>query len=143
MNKINGYGTKLSISTQSTLATTAAAFTQVAGLVSLSGPESDAEDCELFTMDSTINYSEHEPGGINPGVANAVLAYDKAEAGQVKLVTAHGNRRTCWFKVSHPSTAKFPSEYFKGYVAGLGRAIERAGMMTRPVRIKVSGNPGF
>lgn len=134
-----GLGTTLSVG-----ATTVASslLTAIAGIVSIGGPDGTAVDVDTFTLDSTGNFLTKIRGAVDAGQLSMVLAYNNSDGTSKKLGSLYASGELQKFEVAYPSTAA-ADETFEGYVAGMGRAIERDSLITRPVTITVNGDPGF
>jgi hypothetical protein len=134
-----GLGTSLSVKGTTASTTT---YTLIAGIVSMPGPDGTGTAVDTFTLDSTGNFITKIRGAVDPGDMTLVVAYNNSDASSKKLGTLFADGTLQMFKVSYPSTASTPEE-FEGFINGMGRAVERDALITRPVTITVSGDPGF
>ena len=132
-----GLGTTLSIGTSEGSST----FTEVAGLISLPGPDGTADDIDTSTLDNATLFKTFQRGQVDPGEMTLTLGFGSADASQKQIVTAYKDGTIRSWKVTPPTTAN--SEEFDAYVKGMGRVIEKDSFMTRTVTLKVTGDPGF
>ena len=141
MTVIKQIGLGASLSVKGTTASTTA-YTVIAGIVSMPGPDAAGTAIDTYTLDSTDNFVTKLRGSVDPGDMTLVLAYNNSDASSKQLGTLFADGTLMTFKVEYPSTAA-TAESFEGFINGMGRAIERDAMITRPVTITVSGDPGF
>lgn len=112
----------------------------VAHVISISGPDTAANDIELATLTSTSNFIDYCRGDVDPGELTISLAFSSTTSA-LQLGTQHTAGNSFKWKVVPPTTAA--AEEFTGYIKSMGRAIERNAMITRSLGIKVSGDPGI
>lgn len=112
----------------------------VAHIISIGGPDSAGNDIELATLSSTSNFIDFCRGDVDGGEVTLSLAFSSTTSAK-QMGTAHTDGVTRNWKVTPPTTAS--AEEFNGYIKSMGRSIERNEMITRPVTIKVTGDPGI
>ncbi len=143
VTKMIGLGTKLYVKASTASTTT---YSQIAGLISLPGPEASAEDVDTSTIDNstdaTVNWKTFQRGQVDPGEMTLTLAYGSTDASSKKLGTLLKTGALQTWKIIFPNTSA-SVETFTGYVKSMGRALEKGTLITRNVGIKVSGAPGF
>ncbi len=145
VSKILGFKTQLGFGSSAGASTTT--FTKVAGLISLPGPDGSGDDVDTSTIDNTTNFKTFERAQVDPGEMALVLAYGSTDASQKQLGTLYASGEVVsWgfiFGSTAASSTQWDTNTFDGYVKSMGRAIEKDAMITRPIGIKVSGDPGF
>jgi len=121
-------------------------FTQVAGLISLPGPDGSGDDVDTSTIDNADNFKTFARGQVDPGEMSLSLAYGSTDASQKQLGTLYESGViVSWgfiFSATAGSTL-WETNTFDGYLKSMGRAIEKDSMIMRTIGIKVTGNPGF
>lgn len=111
-------------------------FTDLANVVDVTPPTSEVDDIETTNMDSPDGHKEYEPGLIEGGESEVVLQYVKAD--HAAVVALLGVPKA--FKIEFSDGAKL---IWQGYVKSLGLEIEREGIITTPITVKVSGKPAY
>ena len=134
--KYIGNGCTLKVSTTTTVSATAG--TALGAVLSIQGPDSDAPDIDMGTLDTT-GYVPSRKGKPTTGDMTITVAYDPADAGWVKVKALAEKATVGGIAVSYASTA-LSAETCSVYFKGCGRAIERDAMMTRTITVHPSSS---
>jgi len=132
---IKGHSASLHVGNQADFATSTT-FTKLAKLTELGGITLEAEDVDVSHMDSPDQFEQTDPGWANAGSVEATLQYEKAQQEDVLDLF----RVPKGFKVAF-SDGSFWG--FSGFVASVGNEVERKGIVTLKVKIRISGKPEF
>lgn len=128
--------------TQFTFTGTSGTTHTLSGVISISGPEAERETVDVTLLSSTSPWHSYLSGSGDPGSLTVELAYDNNEDTQIYLNDVLNSGSTIsTFAVIYNSS--MDTDTFYGYVVGRGRNIERNGMITSPITIKLSSSPGF
>lgn len=134
MSKYIGFASELNV--------TSTTGTLIIGQIrSISGPNSEAADVDTTTLDSSTNYRTFIPGLIDPGAVTFDVIFDPTTTAMKRLNDYHDGRLVKTFAVTHPTTTVTQS--FSAYVKSLGQEIPLDDVVTRPVTLKVTGDPGW
>jgi hypothetical protein len=144
-----GFGTQLQRGT--TVASTPTAFTAVAAVFDLSGPELTRDDVQVTNYLSTNRYHEYVPGMREAGSITATLNRLSTEQTQWDLFNSTAGSSAPALG-SFESNVDIPwrivgpnSDYweFRGYVSGIAQAQPIDDRRTLEVTIKITGQPTF
>lgn len=138
VSKCIGLGTAVGVRASGSTA----AFTTVAGLIGISGPNPSADSIDVSTIDNATNFKEEQGGQVDPGDVTMNLAYGSTNPSQKILAGFLASRAAAEFQITFPTTTT-AAETFTGYVNGMGREIQKDAMTTRSVTVGVTGDPGW
>lgn len=111
-------------------------YTQIAKLVDVDAPELEADDIDSSHMETTDQVRTFEPGWADAGEAVMTFRFEKA-----LNATVYGLFRTlsAW-RITFQDGSKWE---FDGYLKRFGNPVEREGLVTMAVTVKVSGKPNY
>jgi hypothetical protein len=130
-----GSKTKLAYGDQETYAASGA-FTPIAKVIDINPPNIEADDIDVSHMESPDEHKEFDPGWADGGEVELTIQYEKA-----KNATVYGlfRQKKGWeMEFSDGSVWGFD-----GYIKGFGNEVDREGIITLVITIKVSGKPVF
>ena len=111
-------------------------WTKIAKVVDITPPTVEADDIETSNMDSPGQHKEYEAGWADGGEVEATIQFDTHENNAV-----YQRFRT---KAGHRITFDDGSFWgFTGYIKSFGNEVEREGLITTSITLKVSGKPLF
>lgn len=118
------------------------AFTTVANVSDLSGPERSRETIDVTAHDSPNKYREFLAGLKDGGEVTATVNFDPSETTHTALDTDFESGDTInWQIVLLDSTPDEHTWAIPGFISGLSDAYPIDDKMEREVTIKVSGKP--
>ncbi len=117
-------------------------YTTIAGVRSISRSEATSNDVETTIINDATRFESFIGGLVNPGEVDFELAYDPATATHKSLALLLSTQAIATWKIVYSDTGA-TAETFSGYVKSLGNEVPLRELMTRKVKVKVTGNPGF
>jgi len=130
-----GHSTVIEYGNQATY-TGSTSWTKLAGVVSVTPPSPEADDIDVSNMDSEEQFKEFEPGWADGGEVEMSIQFDADQAS-----TVYGMfRQKAGYRVTFSNGAKWG---VSGYIKSYGDEVEREGIVTTSIKIKVSGKPTF
>lgn len=121
----------------------AAAYTEIAGVVKIGGPDLGTDMIDITTLKSANAAKEFMPGLIESGEISLQLLFDVVEAthtGANGLTQVWKQRLKRSFKLIFPDTAQ--TEWgFSGYVTNAKMNFDNANAVQADVTIKITGLP--
>jgi hypothetical protein len=134
-NTTPGHSTKFEFGDAATYAISTT-WTEIAQILEIGPPEVEADDIETSNMQSPEQFKTFDPGWADAGEIEVTLQYEKAEA-----VTLYGLFRIKkGFRMTFEDTSKWS---LNGYIKKFGGEIDREGVITQTITVKVSGKPVF
>jgi len=131
-----GHSTKLEFGDAATVAGSTT-WTPLAKITEITPPNSiEAEDIDVSHMESADQFNEYDPGWAEGGEVECTIQYDKEQNEDVYAL----------FRVPKGFRAVFVdgSKWnFNGYIKAFGNEVERKGIVTAKITIKISGKPEF
>ena len=132
---VKGHSTIIEVGDQATYAGSTT-WTKFGNVVDIDSVENDAEDIDLSHMESVEQWEEFTAGWANGGEPKVTVQFDKA-----KLTTLNGlHRSDKGFRITFSDGSMWK---FNGYIKSLGNPVDRKGIVTTTVTMKVSGKPVF
>ena len=128
MAKVKGYNTHFGYGVAGQVIT----FVDFANVVDVTPPSMEADDIETTNMDSPDQWKEYEAGFKDAGEAELTLQYAKA-AHTTTLGLLAVDKAFC---ITFSDGAKMT---WDGYIKSIGLEIEREGIVTCSIQVKVSG----
>lgn len=111
-------------------------YTLVAKVIDIKPPAPDGEEIDVSTMESLEQWAETTAGWIDAGEIEATIQYEKAQ--QATLVGLLRQDKTWKLTFSDNSTW-----ICQGFLKSTGSEVERKGIVTTTVTIRLSGKPTF
>lgn len=134
MPEIIGLGTKFQRE-----GATPGTFEDIAQVVSITPPQSEADDVEIEELDPADGYKRYLPGLLDAGEVSLTLNFDPANTGHNALLSDHQNRATKNYRIVLPDGYQWT---FSGYVKSFApQEISAGEVIQAEVTIKVSGKP--
>lgn len=134
-NTTPGHSTKFEFGNQATFAASTT-WTDVAQIVDISPPEIEADDVETSHMQSPNQFKTFDPGWADAGEVELTVEYEKAAG-----TTLYGLFRTKkGFKMTFEDGSSWGID---GYIKKLGGEVDREGLVTQTITVKISGKPVF
>jgi hypothetical protein len=130
-----GHSTKLEYGDEDTYEDSET-FTALAKVTELGGISIEGEDIDVSHMESVEQFAEFDPGWADAGEVEATLQFEKTQN-----ETVYGLfRQPKGFRMVFSEGSKWG---FSGYIKGFSNEVERKGIVTAKVTIKISGKPVF
>lgn len=131
MPATKGHSTKLEYS-----AIPPTTYTAVAKIIDIKGLSPEAEDVNVSTMDSVEQWEEVTAGWADAGEVEVVAQYEKAA------------NTTIWGLMRQDKTYKLTFSdnstwVMQGYLKKFSNEVERKGIVTATLTIRISGKPVF
>lgn len=137
-----GYKTKISVGNTADYAT-ASTWTPFASVTEITPPTLEADDIENSHMLTPNQIKTFLPGWADPGEIEMILEFDKDEAANVyDLFRIPKAYRVEFNDPATPSGAGSRLQA-NGYIKSIGPEVDREGLATVNVAIKVSGEVDF
>lgn len=111
-------------------------WTEVAQIVDIGPPEIEADDIEVSNMTSPEQFKQFDPGWADAGEVEMTIQYTKEAATSLYALF----RIPKGFKMTFEDGSSWG---FSGYVKKLGGEIDREGVITNTIGVKISGKPAF
>lgn len=107
-----------------------------AKVTDLTPPKPEIDDIDVSHMESPDEWKEYEPGWKEGGEVDVTIQYAKAQNAAVLalLGVKHG------FRITFVDGSKWQ---WDGYLKSTGNEVEREGIVSTVVTVKVSGKPEF
>jgi hypothetical protein len=137
-----GYESRLAFGNTADYAT-ASAWTEFAQIVELTPPTLESDDIESSNMLTPNQIKRFLPGWADPGEIEVTLEFAAAD---VQTVYDKFRVPSSWKVIFNdvPEPSGSPSYLLaNGYIKSVGQEIDREGLVTVPVVIKVSGEVDF
>lgn len=132
---MKGHSTKIEYGNAATVAASTT-WTALAKITELGGVNVEAEDIDVSHMESPDQFEEFDPGWANGGEVEATIQFEKTEN-----ETVYGLFRVPkGFRMVFVDGSKWN---LNGYIRSFGNEVERKGIVTAKIKIKVSGKPEF
>lgn len=141
LTKRIGYGTVIAFGDSSD--GTSSSWTEVAYVKNATRGGGGANDVDETCLDSTSRFRDFQRGLVDGGTLDFTMAWDSTNTSHKKLGTLYRTGDRKWWFIQYPSTTTQPVQKFRGYVQNIGDEIPLDDLITQPVTIKVSGNPGL
>jgi hypothetical protein len=135
MSRTKGTKTKLEYGDAVDVATSAS-WTAIAKITDITPPEIKAEDIDVSNMDSADLFSEFEPGWAEGGEVECTIQFDKTQDAAVYGLF----RQPKGWRMTFADTSMWQ---FNGYINSFGNEVERKGIVTTKIKLKISGKPEF
>lgn len=136
MAEILGLGTKFQRESA-----TSGVFEDIAQLVNITPPQSEADNVEIEELDPPEGYKRFLAGLLDGGEVPLLLNFDGSNTGHTTLLADHQGRITKNYKIVLPDTSAWA---ITGYVQSYAPQEINAGeVIQAEVTIKVSGKPVF
>ena len=133
-----GSKTKLAYGNQPTAAASTT-WTDLATITDITPPEVGADDIDVSHMESPNEYKQFQPGWADSGEVTVTVQMDKTQQAALwALFRVPKGFRITFNDVPTGSTWKFD-----GYINKFGNEVERAGIVTAKLTVKVTGEPLF
>lgn len=143
VNVLPGYGATLGVDAAGGSSFTTLAAIDMEGF-SLEGTERTMVETTLLAD----QWKTYKTGDIEPGTCSFNIAYDAADTVTtqtlVDLLTQ--STPTPTWQITYPvvsSSVAAETETFSAHLQGMGRSVAKDSMITCPVTLKLTGNPGF
>src|SRR5688500_4393426 len=130
-----GHSTKLEFGDAATVAGSTT-WTPVAKITEITPPNVEAEDIDVSHMESPDQVNEYDPGWAEGGEVEATIQYEKAANETVYNLF----RVPKGYRIVFVDGSKWN---FDGYMKAFGNEVERKGIVTAKITIKLSGKPEF
>jgi hypothetical protein len=111
---------------------------ELVGVLEVEPPDGDMDDVETSHMGSPGRAKTYKPGWLEPGEMSVTMHFDPAIVGA--LYGLRAARTVEDWKVEFLDGSSFTS---KGYVKTIGTPVEREGLTTVELTVKLSGVPTF
>lgn len=142
----HGHGTKIYAS----LVTNPASFTNIGGVIDITGPTQTRDSIDVSSMDSAAKFKEHIPAMLDAGEITFDVNYDGSASGVADTLNSlltNANTAMIYTVGFFDGTASTNvsdvtnHSFFqcKGLMTGLGHAIPFGDKITQPVTIKLTG----
>jgi hypothetical protein len=116
-------------------------WTDIAEIIDITPPNIEADDIDASHMLSPNQMKEFLPGWGDGGEVELTVQYDKTRnAALYTLFRQPKGFRIMFADAPGPSGSKWGLD---GYVKGLQNTVEREGVITADLKIKVTGTPVF
>jgi hypothetical protein len=117
------------------------AFTTVARVADITGPQRDRNFHDATSHDSPEGYQEMSPGLKTPGVVSFPTRYLPANLTHLELDELYESGELRNFRIVTPARGDQPSttRQFAGYVKSLGDSFPVDGLAGRDVGLQISG----
>ena len=80
------------------------------------------------------------PSDCDPGELSFEIVYDPGDSNYQNLSGYFGSQTLLWWQITFSGGSP---EVFQAYIMNLGREFEKKTMLTCPITLKISGDPGF
>jgi hypothetical protein len=127
-----GHSTKLKYGEQGATPT----YTDLGKVIDITPPAPEAEEIDISTMDSEEQWKEVTAGWADGGEVEVTARYDKAKNAAVYALFRADKAYQVEF--SDGSTWSF-----NGFLKKIGNEVERQGIVTIKLTLRVSGKPVF
>jgi len=132
-----GHSTKLEFGDAATVAGSTT-WTPVAKITEITPPNAiEAEDIDTSHMESPDQFNEYEPGWAEGGEVELTIQYDKEQNEDVYALF----RVPKAYRITFVDGSKWHLN--NSYVKAFGNEVERKGIVTAKITIKISGKPEF
>lgn len=111
-------------------------FTPFARVTEVTPPTPEADDIDVSHMESDEQFKEYEAGWAEGGEVEFTIQFEKVQAETVYGLFRHSKG----YKVTFADGSAWGCT---GYIKSFGDEIDREGIVTTGVTIKVSGKPAF
>lgn len=111
-------------------------FTPFAKVTEIGGIEIEADDIETSHMESPNQFREWSAGWADAGEVEFTIQFDKANAADVWGLF----RQDKTFRVTFKDGSRW---LLAGFLKKFGTEVDREGLITVPLTIKISGEPVF
>jgi hypothetical protein len=116
-------------------------WTAVAELVDITPPNVEADDIETSHMLTPEQFKTFDPGWADGGEVEFTVQYEKAKnATLYGLFRQPKGYRVLFADAPGPSGSRWK---FNGHVKGFSNEVDREGLITADITIKISGKPVF
>lgn len=129
---VKGHSVKFSYADPGTPTT----YTAVAKVIDITPPNVEADDIDVSTMDSPDQFKEFTASWADGGECELTIQFSKQENGTIYSLF----RADKAFKIEFSDGSNWT---FNGYIKAFGNEVDREGVITTPITIKVSGRPTF
>lgn len=130
-----GHSTKLEFGNQANYADSTT-WTEFAEITEITPPNVEADDIETSHMQSPEQFKEFDPGWADGGEVELTINFDKDQN-----ETVYGLfRQKKGFKMTFVDGSAWK---FNGYIKAFGNEVDREGIITAPITLKISGKPVF
>lgn len=135
-----GSKTKLAYGNQSTYGASNA-WTDIATITDITPPEIAAEDIDVSHMESPNEFKEWQPGWAESGELSCTVQFAKAQNQQLySLFRVPKGYRMMFNDAPSPSGSTLKLD---GYISKFGNEVDRAGIVTAKITIKITGETLF
>jgi hypothetical protein len=117
-------------------AATSTTWTSLVGVTDIKPPKIDGEDVDISHLKSPNKFKQFDPGWANAGELEFTVQYDKTQTTAVYALF----RTPKGFQVTFADGSKWK---YDGYIKSWQDQIEKDGIVTQNLTIKISGQPGF
>jgi len=137
MGKFIGFGSKISVDPLG-----GSTFTDIAYVRSIKRDDATSHVSDTTCLDNSTRYETKLGGTVNPGGVTLELAFDPDGATHKTLALLLSTQAVASWKITY-SDATTTTETFSGFVQSLGQEVPLRELVTRNIKIEVTGNPGF
>ena len=134
-NTTPGHSTLFAYGNQATFAESTS-WTEVAQIVDIGPPEIEADDIDVSNMKSPEQFKQFDPGWADAGEVEVTVQYEKAAATALYALF----RQKKGFKMTFEDGSSWGLD---GYIKKFGGEVDREGVITQTITVKVSGKPLF
>ena len=111
-------------------------YTSIAKIIDLKPPEPESEDINVSTMESTEQWEEVTAGWADAGEMECKVQYEKAANATLYALM----RLDKTYKVTFSDNSTW---IFQGFLKKFSNEVERKGIVTATLTIRISGKPTF
>jgi hypothetical protein len=116
-------------------------WTSFAKVLEVTPPKIEGEDIDVSHMESADEFEEFDPGWANGGEPEIKIQFEKTQNETVYgLFRQKKGFRMVVADAPYPSGSKWK---FNGYIKGFANEVDRKGIVTADITIKISGKPEF
>ncbi|MEM6560041.1 MAG: phage tail tube protein [Planctomycetota bacterium] len=132
---VKGHSTTIAYGDDATYADSSG-FTEFANVTGITPPKAEADDIDVTHMTSPEQWKEYEAGWADGGEVEFTVQFDKSQTSAVFGLF----RQNKGYEITFSDGSTWG---ITGYIKAFGDEIDREGIVTTTLTIKVSGKPAF
>lgn len=132
---IKGHGVIFEVGDEETVADSET-WTKIAKVIDITPPNVESDDIDCSHMESPEQFAEYDPGWAEAGECTLTIQFAADENERVYGLF----RQKKGFRMVFNQGSRWQ---FNGYIKAFGNEVDRKGIITAPITVKISGKPEF